>query len=188
MYQTPMVHCTSLPRLNSPTRARFEVVSFVRAAIELMYVVVSSDLLVDFFVDCECDSSSSWAQWSIETSNTVHILPIFRLLLLPDPKDVVAWHFRVLRALERRETHHLPEQSILVIFAFNIILVTIGRRLLDLHDIWLSFGLFGGGGFLVINFSLFTVGWSVALYPRSPGRRSGADRCAGAVMNWRARA
>lgn len=37
------------------------------------------------------------AQRPVEPANTVHILPVFRLLLLPHPVNIIPLHFRVLR-------------------------------------------------------------------------------------------
>lgn len=46
------------------------------------------------------------AQWPIEPTHTVHILPVFRLLLLPHRIHVIPRHLRVLGTLETRESHH----------------------------------------------------------------------------------
>jgi hypothetical protein len=44
-------------------------------------------------------------QWPVESTSPVHVLAVFRLLLLPDTVNVVPWHFGVLSASEVRETH-----------------------------------------------------------------------------------
>jgi hypothetical protein len=136
--------------------------------------------------ECGCRSSSRWAQWSVETSNTVHVLPVFGLLLLSDSVDVVSWHLGVLCAFERGETHHLPKQSIFVVFIWHNIFVAIGSRFfINLHS--LQFGLSGLGaqGTLVFIFGLITLGWSITVGSRPTWRRSGARGCVRTVAGWR---
>jgi len=49
---------------------------------------------------CSKHILSARTKWSVESSHTIHILPILRLLLLPHPVDIVSRHLRLLRAPE----------------------------------------------------------------------------------------
>jgi hypothetical protein len=51
--------------------------------------------------------TSTWRQWPIESTNTVHVLPVLRLLdLAYSVVLVVTRHLRVLGSAEILETHH----------------------------------------------------------------------------------
>lgn len=78
----------------------FERVHLAVATVDIVNYDVPLGPSYRLLTKCECRSSSCWAQWSVEASNTVHVLPIFGLLLLPDSVDVVAWHFGVLCGFE----------------------------------------------------------------------------------------
>jgi len=67
---------------------------------------------------CSKHILSARTKWSVESSHTIHILPVLRLLLLPHPVDIVSRHLRLLRAPEARKTHHLPHQCHFGIFIY----------------------------------------------------------------------
>ena len=56
------------------------------------------------------------AQWPVEATDPIHVLPVLRLLLLPHTVDVVARHFGLLRAPETGKAHHSPHLRCLGIF------------------------------------------------------------------------
>lgn len=61
-------------------------------------------------------------QWPVETTHTVHVLSVLRLLLLPDRIiPVVAGHFGVVRAAEAREAHQSLHLLRLLITAVLIV-------------------------------------------------------------------
>ena len=72
------------------------------------------------------------AQRPIKPSNTVHILPVLRLLLLPHPGHIVSLHLCILRRLEPREAHrsaHLRHLGIRVRIHFHGVLFLLRNRL-----------------------------------------------------------
>ena len=75
---------------------------------------------------------STRTEWSVETTGTIHVLPVFRLLLLQHTVNIVSRNFGLLGATEAGEAHRLPHRGYLGIF-------------IDIHRISvLCF--YGGGG------------------------------------------
>lgn len=67
--------------------------------------------------------SPARTQRPVETSHTVHVLPILRLLLLPHPIHIIARNLLILRRLESREAHGLTQLghlSLLIVVAVAI--------------------------------------------------------------------
>lgn len=62
---------------------------------------------------------STRAKRPIETSSTVHVLSVFRLLLLPNTIDIVARYLGVFRGSEFRESHAFAHQRIHIIFILS---------------------------------------------------------------------
>lgn len=108
--------------------------------------------------------SSTWTQWSVKASNTVHVLPVLGLLLLSDSIDVVPWYLGVLCALERRETHHLSHQRLLFVFVRHCTAVAICCRFwVNLHSVGVWFVSFRAWRSLVCLFVPISMGWSIAV-------------------------
>lgn len=78
--------------------------------------------------------SPRWTQWSIETSLSVHILPILRRLLLSHAAGIISHHFLPLCRAEAAKAHHGlhgGEPVVVIALALNLdvfVLVHPARR------------------------------------------------------------
>lgn len=64
--------------------------------------------------------SSAGTERPVESTDTVHVLSVFGLLLLPHAVDIVPGYFRVLSRSESREAHGFLHYSLHIVRVFNI--------------------------------------------------------------------
>jgi hypothetical protein len=77
-------------------------------------------LVLWWFSDFDSSTLPPRAQRPIESAHSVHILAILRLLLLPHPIYLISRHFGILRRLEPREPHQLPQRRIFCVLAWGV--------------------------------------------------------------------
>lgn len=74
--------------------------------------------------------SSRGTQWPVEPSGPVHVLSVFRLLLFPNPVDLVSRNLCVLGAPEAGEAHSLAHLCLDAVVVFVLIHVHLVRFVL----------------------------------------------------------
>ena len=107
----------------------------------LRYAHAQSIATVDILADVNLRNLSiwlGWTQWSVETTSTIHVLPVPRLFVDADSiRALVASDWSLLGGFEFRESHHpqhLPSKFISINFY---------RGPIHLHMVSCIFGEFG---------------------------------------------
>lgn len=63
-------------------------------------------------------SRSRGTKRPVESPNTIHVLSILGLLLLPDPVDLVPWNFGIMSRFKRRKPHQPPQSCVVLVLVF----------------------------------------------------------------------